>query len=117
MIAFEADSDQSTPAPVHERTGTAPALLPNLGAPIYMQGEALGTLRVDGRKAEAICLECGHFITDAQGTRYVLERFWTHQLFEHHVPPDLIGVEGLEQIGPAGIYLAVQIVLRSRPQS
>ncbi len=116
MAAFEADSDQSNPAPMQERTGTPPVPSPNLEAPIYMQGEALGTLRVNGRKVEAVCLECKHFITDDKGSRYVLEQFWTHQVFEHHVPPDLIGVEGLEQISTAGIQLAAQIVVRSRPQ-
>jgi hypothetical protein len=114
MVAFEPASEQSNQ---EETTGALSARSPDLEAPIYMQGEALGALRVNGRKAEAICLECRHFITDDQGSRYVLERFWTHQVFEHHVPPDLIGVEGLEQISMAGIQLAVKIVVRSRPQS
>lgn len=117
MIAFEADSELSNTAPMQEMTGTPSVLSSNLEAPIYMQDEALGTLRVNGRTVDAICLRCGHFITDDRGSRYVLERFWTHQLFEHHVPPELIGVEGLEKISAAGIQLAVQIVVRSRPQS
>jgi hypothetical protein len=82
-----------------------------------MQGEALGRLKVNRGKAEAICLRCRHSITDDQGFPNVLERSWAHQVFEHHVPPDLIGVEGLEQISTAGIQLAVQIVVKSRPQS
>ena len=117
MIAFETDSDQSATVPVQERTDTPSVLSPNMEVPIYMQDEAFGTLRVHGRKAEAICLECEHFITDDQGSRDVLERFWAHQVFEHHVPPDLIGVEGLEHIGAAGIRLAAQIVVVSRPLS
>ena len=74
-------------------------------------------IRVNGRTAEAICQRCRHLITNDQGARYVLERFWAHQVFEHHVPPDLIGVEGLEKISTAGIQLAVHIVVSSRPQS
>jgi hypothetical protein len=114
MVAFEPASEQNS---LEDTTGTPPARGTDLETFIYMQGEALGALRVNGRTAEAICLECGHFITDDQGARYVLERFWTHQVFEHHVPPDLIGVEGLEKISTAGIQLEVQIVVRSRPQS
>jgi hypothetical protein len=117
MIAFETDSDQSATVPVQERTDTPSVLSPNMEAPIYMQDEALGTLRVNGRKVEATCLRCRHFITNDWGARKVLERFWAHQLLEHHVPPDLIGVEGLEYVGAAGIRLAVQIVVVSRPRS
>ena len=114
MVAFVPASEQSN---LEETTSTPSARLPDLDAPIYMKGEAVGALRVNGRTAETICLECRHFITDDQGARYVLERFWTHQVFEHHVPPDLIGIEGLEKISTAGIQLEVQIVVRSRPQS
>ncbi len=53
MIAFEADSDQSNPAPMQERTGTPAALSLNLEVPIYMQDEALGTLRVNGQRPPA----------------------------------------------------------------
>ena len=111
MVAFEPASELSNP---EETTGALSAQSPDLEAPIYMAGESLGTLRVNGRKAEAVCLECGHFITDVQGSRYVLERLWTHQVFEHDVPPYVIGVEGLEQIGSRGINLAVQIVVEAR---
>jgi hypothetical protein len=114
MLAFEPASELSNP---EETTGALSARSPDLEAPIYMQGEALGRLRVNGRTAEAICQTCRHCITDGLGSRAVLQRFWAHQVFEHHVPPDLIGVEGLEEISTAGIQLAVQIVVRSRPQS
>jgi hypothetical protein len=117
MVSFEPEPEQNNTAIRQEQTGTPSAWSLNLEAPIYMQGEALGTFRVSGRTAEAVCLACRHFIADDQGSRNVLERFWTHQVFEHHVPPDLIGVEGLEQIGTAGIHLAAQIVVRPRPQS
>jgi hypothetical protein len=33
------------------------------------------------------------------------------------VPPELIGVEDLEEISTAGVHLAAQIVVRSSPQS
>lgn len=112
IVAFEPALERSN---LEETTGNSSAGPSDLEVPIYMQREALGTLRINGWKAEAICLECRHFITDDQGSRYVLERFWTHQVFEHHVPPDLIGVEGLEQISTAGIHIGVQIVVRSRP--
>ena len=115
MVAFNPDAEQGKPAPMQERTDTASVLPPNLPAPIYMQGEALGELRVNEPTADAICLRCRHLITDDQGSRNVLERFWIHQVFEHHVPPDVIGVEGLEEISMAGIHLAVRIVVRSRP--
>lgn len=82
-----------------------------------MQGESLGALRVNGRTAEAICQTCRHCISDDQGSGNVLQRFWTHQVFEHHVPPELIGVEDLEEISTAGVHLAAQIVVRSSPQS
>ncbi len=114
MVAFEPALELSNR---EDTTGTPSALSRDLEAPIYMQGEALGTLRVNGRKAGATCLECRHFITDDHGARNVLERFWTHQVFEHDIPPDLIGVEGLELISTAGIQLAVQIVVGSRSQS
>jgi hypothetical protein len=114
MVAFEPASELSNP---EETTGALSARSPDLEAPIYMLGEALGALRVNERTAEAICQTCRHCITDDQGSRVVLQRFWMHQVFEHHVPPELIGVEGLEKISTAGIQLAVQIVVRSRPQS
>ena len=114
MVAFEPASEQSNQ---EETTGALSARSPDLEAPIYMLGEALGALRVNERTAEAICQTCRHCITDDQGSRVVLQRFWMHQVFEHHVPPELIGVEGLEKISTAGIQLAVQIVVRSRPQS
>jgi hypothetical protein len=117
MMVFEDDSDQSTPAPIQVSIGTPSVLPSDLEAPIYIRGEALGTLRFDGRRTTAICLKCRHFTTNDQGDRDVFEGFWTHQVFEHHVPPDLIGVEGLEQISTAGIRLGVQIIVRSRPQS
>jgi len=117
MVAFDPDAEPSKPAPMQERTGAASVLPPNLQAPIYMQGEALGELRLNERTADAICLRCRHLITDDQGSRSVLEHFWGHQVFEHHVPPDVIGVEGLEEISTAGIQIGVQIVVRSRPQS
>lgn len=56
MITFDVDSDQSTPVPMQERSGTSSVPSLNLEAPIYMQGEALGTLRVNVWKAEAIHL-------------------------------------------------------------
>ena len=114
MVAFEPASELSNLEPT---TGAISARSPDLEAPIYMQGEAQGALRVNGRTAEAICQTCRHCVTDDQGSRNVPQRFWTHQVFEHHVPPDLIGVEGLEKISTAGIQLAVQIVVRSMPQS
>ena len=114
MVAFEPASE---PSNQEETTGALSARSLDLEAPIYMQGEALGALRVHGRKAEATCLDCRHFIGGDQGSRYVLGRFWTHQVFEHHVPLDLIGVEGLEQVSTAGVHLAAQIVVRSSPQS
>lgn len=117
MTAFESESDRSTPAPLQERSDTPPVPSPNLEARIYMQGEAVGALRVNGRKSEATCLECRYSISDDQGARDVLEGFWKHQVFEHHVPPDVTGVEGLEQIGTAGILVGVQIVLKPNPQS
>ena len=114
MVGFEPACELSN---LEETTGSPPARSPNLEAPIYMQGEALGALRVNEQTAEAICQTCGHFITDDQGSGNVLQRFWTHQVFEHHVPPELIGVESLEKISASGIQLAVQIVVKSRPQS
>ena len=114
MVAFEPASE---PSNLEETTGNPAAQLPDLDAPIYMQGEALGRLRVNVQTAEAICQTCGHFISDEQGSGIVLQRFWTHQVFEHHVPTDLIGVEGLEKITTTGIQLAVQIVVSLRPQS
>jgi hypothetical protein len=114
MVAFEPASELSN---LEETAGTPSARSPDLDAPIYMQGEALGTLRVKGRTAKAICLECRHFITDDRGAQSVFERFSTHQVTEHHVPPDFIGVEGLQNISTVGIQLAVQIVVRSSPQS
>ena len=117
MIAFESESDQSIPALQQEIPDALPVLSLNREAPIYMQGKAVGTLRVNGRKAEASCLECGHFITDDRGARVVLELFWTHQSFEHHVPPEVLGVEGLEQIGKAGIRLQVRILVEPNPKS
>jgi len=115
MVAFEPESEQNNIAIRQEGTGTPSAWSLNLEAPIYMQGEALGTFRVCGQTAEAVCLACRYSITDDQGSRNVLERFWMHQVFEHDVPLDVIGVEGLEQISTAGIHLAVQVVVR--PQS
>jgi hypothetical protein len=115
MVAFDPDAEPSKPAPMQKRTGAAPVLPSNLNAPIYMQGEALGELSLNEGTADAICLRCRHLITGDQGSRNVLEGFWMHQVFEHHVPPEVIGVKGLEQIGTAGIRLAVQIVVRSRP--
>lgn len=111
MVAFEPTSEVSS---LEETTSTPPARLPDLEAPIYIQGEAFGTLRINGRSTEAICQRCSHLIADDQEFRNVLERFWLHQVFEHHVPPDLIGIEGIEKIGTAGIQLAMQIVVRSR---
>ena len=117
MVAFDPAVELSKGAPVKERAGAASVLPRNLQAPIYMQGEALGELRVNERAMDATCLRCGHLITDDQGSRNVLEHFWGHQVFEHHVPPDVIGVKGLEQIGTAGIRLQVQIVVEPTPQS
>ncbi len=117
MVAFDPDAEQSKGAPVKERAGVASVLPRNLQASIYMQGEALGELRLNERTADAICLRCRHLITDDQGSRNVLEHFWRHQVFEHHVPPDVIGVKGLAQIGTAGIRLAVHIVVEPNPQS
>ena len=114
MVAFEPVSELRNP---EETTGALTALSLDLEAPIYMQGEALGALRVNGRTAEAICQTCRHCISDDQGSGNVLQRFWTHQVFEHHVPPELIGVEDLEEISTAGVHLAAQIVVRSSPQS
>ena len=114
IVAFE---PASKPSNLEETTCSPPARSPNLEAPIYMQGEALGALRVNEQMAEAICQTCGHFITNDQGSGNVLQLFWMHQVFEHHVPPELIGVESLEKISAAGIQLAVQIVVKSRPQS
>jgi len=114
MVAFEPVSELRNP---EEMTGALSARSLNLEAPIYMQGEALGALRVNERTAEAICQRCSHLMTDDHGSGNVLQRFWLHQVFEHHVPPDLIGVEGLEEISTAGIDLKVQIVVSSRPQS
>ena len=102
---------------LEESTGNQSGRLLDIDAPIYMQGEALGMLNVNRWTAEAICLRCRHFIIDDKGAPNVLERFWAHQVFEHHVPPDLIGVEGLEKISTAGIRLAVQLVVRSKLQS
>lgn len=117
MVAFESESDRSNPALLPERSDAAPVLSADLEAPIYMQCEAVGALRVNGQNSEATCLECRYSIKDDQGPRDVLERFWMHQVFEHHVPPDVIGVKGLEQIGTAGIRLQVQIVVEPTPQS
>ena len=114
MVAFEPVSELSNP---EETTGAHFARSLNLEAPIYMQGEALGALRVNGRIAEAICQTCRYSISDDQGSGNVLQQFWTHQVFEHHVPPELIGVEDLEEVSTAGIHLAAQIVVRSSPQS
>ena len=114
MVAFEPVSELRNP---EEATGALTALSLDLEAPIYMEGETLGLLRVKWRTAEAICQTCSHLMTDDHGSGNVLQRFWLHQVFEHHVPPDLIGVEGLEQIGAVGIHLAVQVVVRSMPQS
>jgi len=116
MTAFESESDQSTPALLEETSDTSPVPSANLEAPIYMHGEAVGALRVNGRKSEATCLECRYSITDDQGPRDVLENFWMHQVFDHHVPPEVIGVKGLEQMGTAGICLQVQIVVEPNPQ-
>ena len=79
MVAFVLASEKSD---LEETTSTPSARLPDLDAPIYMQSEALGTLKVNRRTAEAICLRCRHFITDDQGAPNVLERFWAHQVFE-----------------------------------
>jgi len=114
MVAFEPASEIGN---LKEMTGTPSARSPDLEAPIYMEGETLGLLRVKRWTAEAICQKCSHLMTDDHGSGNVLQRFWLHQVFEHHVPPDLIGVEGLERIGAAGIHLAVQVVVRSMPQS
>ncbi len=114
MVAFEPASEIRNR---EETTSAPPARLPDLEAPVYMEGERLGLLRVKRRTAEAICQRCSHLMTDDQGSGNVLQRFWLHQVFEHHVPPDLIGVEGLEKISAAGIQLGVEIVVRPRPQS
>jgi hypothetical protein len=117
MVAFDTDVELSKGAPVKERAGVASVLPRNLQVPIYMQGEVLGELRVNGRKAEATCLRYRHLITDDQGSRNVLEHFWMHQVFEHHVPPELIGVESLKQIGTGGIRLQVRVVVEPNLQS
>jgi len=45
---------------------------------------------------------------------YALEGFWLRQTIEHHGPIDVIGVEGLGQISPVGISLAIQIVVKPK---
>jgi hypothetical protein len=50
MVAFEPISEVNN---LDETAGPPSSRSPDLDAPIYMQGEALGALRVNGRTAEA----------------------------------------------------------------